>query len=50
MGMDHASGNWTADMVRALPNALVWLPDAAHPPLSIDLPGYFAEVLGDSPA
>jgi hypothetical protein len=33
-----------------LADTLEWKPDAAHPPLSIDLPGYFAEVLGDSPA
>jgi Uma2 family endonuclease len=33
-----------------LADTLDWQPDAGHPPLSIDLPGYFAEVLGDSPA
>jgi hypothetical protein len=33
-------------LVTPAPSWLEW----AHPPLSIDLPGYFAEVLGDSPA
>ena len=32
-----------------LADSLEWQPDAVHPPLSIDLPAYFAEVLGDSP-
>jgi Uma2 family endonuclease len=32
-----------------LADTLEWQPDTAHPPLSIDLPGYFAEVLGELP-
>jgi Uma2 family endonuclease len=38
------------DRPEMLAESLVWQPDAAQPPLAIDLPAYFAEVLGDSPA
>ena len=33
-----------------LADTLTWQPDPAVPPLTIDLPAYFAEVFGESPA
>jgi len=30
-----------------LADTLAWQPDSGHPPLELDLPAYFAEVLGN---
>lgn len=35
------------DRAELLSEELVWRPDLAHPPLVIDLPAYFAKVLGE---
>jgi hypothetical protein len=57
MGMPETARQWTADMVRALPDdgnrcevidgELFVTPDPARAPLEIDLPAFFKEVLDD---